>query len=178
MNTSEFLSTIREQGASHLERLPDACRSLSNECFNGPPAPFAWNPAQIVDHVVLANSHYLPEIERLVGRAARAGGDPVVRHTWGGKLIIKFAGPDRDVPPPGSVLLPRKGAIARGIVDLWRGQQEAFLKLTEQATGSDLMKHRMRSPFAKFLRLNLADALEIWTVHTERHVRQIEERVS
>src|SRR5262249_52896651 len=142
------------------------------------PDPKTWTPAQVLEHMVITNGIYLPIMRTAVERAPTSESESQIRHSWFGNFIRKATAPDRKNTPAPRKLYPRGAAIGVEILDSWRKQQEEFLALIEQAEGIDLSRVSVRNPLLPIFRMNLADCFEIMTVHTERHVAQIEERLA
>ncbi len=126
--------------------------------------------------MVLANRPYLQTIQGGLAGAGRCTGDPPIRHSFFGRLLIKAAGPRGNAPAP-KILHPRPVPTWLEVLAEWQQQQTQLLSLLDQAAGVDLSSAPVRNPFVRVIRMNLADCLEIMTAHTERHVRQVEERV-
>jgi hypothetical protein len=99
--------------------------------------------------------------------------DKPIKHTIFGKFIIRATGPKGNVPAPKS-LHPRPGPYTPDIVDRWAAQTQAFLELAKGVGEIDLCSMKVRNPFIRMLRMNLADCFMIVAEHTERHVQQIE----
>ena len=100
-----------------------------------------------------------------------------MKFSFVGKMIIKGAGPDGNVPVM-KVMVPSPGPYELSLVDDWVKQHEEILSLLRKANGFDPSAARISNPFIPILKMNLADAFEIIAVHGERHVGQIEERVA
>ena len=174
MNAAEVLERWKTRNLEYLARMNSALAGVEVDRLNRPPDSRTWSPAQVLDHVVLANTPYLRAIPEAISRAP--GGDSEIRHSFFGKLIIKGAGPGGNAPVIPK-LRPRETRIPMEIVDEWRGQQERIISLIDSAKGKDVARTPVRNPFFPIFRMNLADCFEILTVHTEGHMLQIEERL-
>jgi hypothetical protein len=106
---------------------------------------------------------------------AAARGNPEVKHTWLGGLIVKMAGPDGNAPAPKPVR-PANRVNSAASIEKWKTRQAQFCELAASAMETDLMSARFKNPFIPIFQMNVYDAFRIIVEHTERHVRQIEER--
>jgi hypothetical protein len=176
MRCSESLHNWRARNEAQIERLIRITRDLKDEAMSQRPDPHTWSPIQIVEHIVLAHRPYLQTIQNGLEGARRGTGDPPVRHSFFGRLLIKAVGPDSNVPAP-RWLHPKPGLVWQEVLAEWQGQQAQLLSLLDQAAGVDLSGVPVRNPFIRVIRQNLADCLEIVTAHNERHVGQVEERL-
>ena len=75
-------------------------------------------------------------------------------------------------------LHPRTTSIPITVVQEWQQQQIELMALLNQSTGVDLSRTRVWNPLVKIVPMNLADCFAILTAHTERHLRQIAQRLS
>ena len=159
-----------------VECLVSSTRDLDDAAMNYRPDRSIWSPAQVVEHMVLANRPYLKTIEAGMERAQKGTGDHQIHYSFFGKLLIKAVGPDGNAPAP-KVLHPSPRPIWRDVFTEWQQQQTQLLSLLDQGAGIDFSRASVRNPFIRMIRMNVADCLEIMTAHTERHVRQVQARL-
>ena len=176
VNANDFLQSVEDRLRNLIERAKAATRGLTQEQLNKEPEPSVWSVAQVFEHLLLANRPYVTLMEDIL-QTGTPKGNGEISHSWLGKFIISAAGPGGNAPPP-KPMIPASGPYTEKVVKDWVDQQDKFLALIAQFKGSDVAKIRFRNPFIKLFKMNLADALEILAVHTERHVGQIEERAA
>lgn len=155
-------------------RVRVAFERLDDDAMNRPIPPSQWSPLQILDHMLRTNGPYL-ELLRLA--SPPVGGDAPVKHSFFGKMLMKFAGPTGNIPAP-PALHPSPGPLERVVVDRYMAQSSELAEVVQHLSGKALDSYRISSPFAKLIKLNLADVLAITLEHTERHVGQIEASLS
>ncbi len=175
MRVSERLADWKSRNEKLVTRLLQAVEGLDEETLNRSSVSGVWSPAQVVEHMVLAHRPYLETMTNALPRALADGGNSTISHSFFGRLIMKGIGPGGKAPVLKS-LNPREATIPLSILEEWQEQQSRVLVLIEQAAGKYLSRTAVRSPFFRFIRMNLADCFEILTSHTEGHVAQIEER--
>jgi hypothetical protein len=171
MTYDELVANVSARSNDHVARATAAAEGLSVEQFNSP-AGKEWSVARVFKHLCLADEPYLKAIEEAVPVSKAGSGE--VRHSWVGKLLMKVSGPGGNAPAP-AFLIPPELALSTQVIDEWIGYESRLRGLCDMAKGKDL-SHKVRNPFLKFLRMNVADLFALMDVHTERHVRQIEER--
>ncbi len=175
MTCREFIEDCRTQIVDLSARGEAARAKLSDDAWNRGSAK-TWSPAQIFEHMVLANGPYLERLPKGIEKAP-PGGDRPVQHTWFGSFIYKAAGPASNAPPP-KVMVPGPGPFGNETFERWRRQQDELLGLLDAAQDRDLGTIKLRNPFIRLFRMTLCDFFAILATHTERHVSQIEERVA
>lgn len=176
MTSKELIDSVRSSAGDHVKRIEAAFDGRTDDHLNRQRTSGEWSPYEVIEHLRLSNAPYHAMMDAVLKSAPAASGDALVRHTMVGRFIIKGAGPSGNVPAP-KAFVPAKSVYSRELYEVWKKQQETLQRLCDEAEGKDLMSTRVRNPLVKFLRLNLADCFAILDQHTERHVRQIEERV-
>lgn len=174
MNSDAFLDHCRDRAQDQINRARVIFESIDDAGINYVPKGNLWTVGQVFMHMVMANTPYLATIEAQLDRAPKNGPGEVT-HTMIAKMIIKHGGPEGNVPAPKS-MIPPDPPTPRERIDLWFAQMTLFLEFIDRAKGIDLSHIKARNPFFKLANMNLADYFEILVQHTERHVRQIEER--
>ena len=177
MRASQFFDDVAERIQALISRARIATGGLEKERFNQRTPAGDWSPAEVFQHMMIANKSYLKTIRKALENARGSAADTEVKFSFVGKMIIKGAGPDGNVPAM-KAMVPDPGPYDLSLVDSWVEQHEEILSLLQQANGFDPSATRISNPFLPILKMNLADAFEIIAVHGERHVGQIEERSS
>lgn len=174
MNSDDFLDECRAKAQDQVNRARIVMESIDDAGINYVPKGDLWTVGQVFDHMIMANTPYLATIESQLDRAPREGPGEI-NHTFFGKMIMKHGGPEGNVPAPKS-MVPPPPPTARERIDLWFAQMTLFLEFIDRAKGIDLSNVKARNPFFKLANMNLTDYFGIAVQHTERHIRQIEER--
>lgn len=175
VNSRELLEEYASATPQQIARVEAALEGRSdaelNRSKNG-----EWSPYRVIEHLVLSNAPYVEKLRMVIDATPKSDDLLPVRHSWLGRMLIKGAGPSGNAPAP-KPLVPGPGPYTRDVFDRWKAQQEQMLGLAKSAAERDLSSIRLANPFLKFLKMNVADCFAIFKEHTERHVRQIEERV-
>jgi hypothetical protein len=172
MHCSEFLENLVEELEDQIQRGKAVGGKLTKEQLNWSPAPGKWSIAQIFEHMMIANTPYIPALTEGV-QAAEKASPTQVKHTMFGRFLIKSAGPTGNAPAP-KQMHPGPGPYDFDIIDRWAGQTQSLLDLAKGAHGVNLCSYRIQNPILKMFKMNLADCFMILEEHTERHVQQIE----
>ncbi|MCW5942883.1 MAG: DinB family protein [Fimbriimonadaceae bacterium] len=171
MTTRERLDRLREE----FWKLADEARALdlSPAQLAWKPQPDRWSVGQIFEHLALTGDPYLPKMRSLLD--AHAGeGDPDLpyRNTFLGRFIIKAAGPDGNAPVP-KIFLPTRNDHDARVVDAFVAQQETILDLIARSYDAPILRLKVASPAAKFLKFTFADVYMLLAGHGRHHLNQV-----
>lgn len=173
LNASELLDQTVDKVSEHVARVRTAIASLSEERLNCVTKAHDWSALQILMHLVMSNSHYLPAMEAGI-RSARPADSEEVRYAFFARMIMRASGPGGRAPAP-RFLHPPAGPLGSEVLDQWLSQQQTAQDLAHLCRGRSINGTRIRNPFLKLFKQSLAECFAILIAHTERHVRQIEE---
>ena len=136
------------------------------------PPDGGWSIAQVFEHLISADVSYLERMEELVEKGQR--GNTPWKPTLAGGLLIKSLSPTQKRKSSAPRIYRPPAEPRANVVDAYLALRISFLELIERAGGVDLRRNRMTSPVMRLIRPNLGDAIMILTVHTQRHLQQIE----
>lgn len=148
--------------------------SIDDETINRVPPGNLWTVGQVFDHMIIANTPYLAVLEEKIASSPKNGPGEVT-HTWLGKFLMNVGGPNGNAPAP-KAMIPGDPPTSRDRIDLWFAQMDLFLQFIKQSKGLDLSRVKAKNPYVKLFGMNLADFFGVTSQHTERHIRQIEDR--
>jgi len=175
MTCRELVSSGEAAIEDHTSRGREIRQRLDAAGWNLAPTG-RWSPAQIFEHLRLANEPYLHALPSAIQHAP-TGDEAAIRTTWFGRTLLKMSGPDGNAPAP-KPLIPGNGPFGEEPFAAWLGQQERLARLIAEAKGRNIGAVKIRNPFLKFARMTICDALLILFAHTERHLGQIEARIA
>ncbi|MFM9874571.1 MAG: DinB family protein [Fimbriimonadaceae bacterium] len=173
MKCEEFLENFEGRFKDQIERVKKVTEGLTDEDYGKEAEPGVWGIGHILGHLNISTESYISPMEAAIsGGANDSGGE--AKHTFFAGLII--GGMHRpNIPVPGSMM--PSGTRSRADLEKWLEITDKVLRLFEQAKGKDLVANQFKNPFLPIGRFNLMDGFEIIVEHTERHVRQMEERI-
>jgi len=181
LRQDDLAAALRRRNARIIERAEAIPSRFTAETLRRRPAPGAWSPAEVLEHLCRSDEGYLVPMRRLIHEARSEGRtrglrDRRWRPTLMGRLLVWALAAKRPVTTV-AALEPRDGGA--------RGQESlhTFIELRREfdrllEAGADLPWRRLRftSPYAGFVRPNLGDAFLVLVTHAERHLDQIEAR--
>ena len=153
--------------------------NMTNDQANFRPGPKKWSVCECVEHLNQGLKAYVKSLGPAI-EAARAAGktgtEPYGRGTFAGRFIIKFLkkGPGKRAPAP-KVFRPDSSRLdIKDVVANFRRNAEELSELADAADGLKLGHIKIATPVGKLIRVSLAQAFELHTLHTPRHLAQAE----
>ena len=141
------------------------------------PSAEAWSIGQCFDHLIAANTAYIPIIEQvLTGTKQSTTWEKIpLLPTLFGKLLIKYLSPQstRKLKAP-EVFKPSSSSIDEGIINRFIELQKRMMLLMKGTEGFNPGQIKITSPALRFITYSLMDAYQIVVVHEKRHVQQAE----
>lgn len=149
---------------------------LSYAQLNWKPADNKWSVAQCLDHIMVSNSTYFPEFDRILSGGA-------FTNFWGkvpflpalfGKMLLKSVNPNSQLPlkAPGNFTPSASTLPPTLLSDFAMHQQKLtdyYLRLQQVPAHHKIM---LTSPAAKFVTYSLWYGLNIIALHEQRHLQQ------
>ncbi|MDI9641341.1 DinB family protein [Kamptonema cortianum] len=168
-----FVESKTEQLSRLIGRARDVVANLTREQLGQRPDPNTWSVIEVIAHMNRTHEPYLHGLESLATRLPE--GSTEGKLTFIGRQIELGAGPHGNVPAIGSTIPPKELNVDSEL-DRWNQVHDALLEVFKACKGKKLEAAKMRNPLMRILRINGADALAIVCSHSERHVRQMEDR--
>ena len=149
--------------------------NLSSAQLNWKPSPDKWSIAQCLDHLIVSNSTYYPQLNEVTSGAHKNSFYQNLKFVsqFFGNYLIKETGPVVAKPmksPP--AFIPSQSEIAASIVSDFEKHQSEFSQLVQQLSKTDLNNTVISSPALGIITYNLTDLLTILVGHEQRHLNQ------
>lgn len=177
METTEKLALINyleNHVENHLQQAIQKFQNLSNETLKKPSITGGWSVAECLEHLNKYGDYYLPLFEKKLSQSIDNQENIFIKSTWLGRKAISSMNPEigtkkfrafKDYVPTNQ--FDGKTTVAEFI-----NHQERLLQILNIARTKDIQQIRIPISVAKFLKLNLNDALQFLIIHNERHIRQ------
>lgn len=145
------------------------------EQLNWKPTPEKWSIAQCLHHLIVSNSTYYPQLQRVVEGKHKNSWYQNIRFVskFFGNYLIKETGPVVNKPmqnPP--AFAPSKSHLPASIVTDFLKHQQELSSLIRQLEKTDLENTVISSPALSIITYNLSDCLTILAGHEQRHLQQ------
>lgn len=166
------------------ERFEALVADLTDEQASWQPAAGKWSVGECIAHLNVTGVKYQPLMTDAIARGRQrglTGTAPYQGRTLAGRLLLFILDPDkrRRAKAPGG-FQPAAGPSLDfpSLVEEFRSVQEGWTRLLDDADGLALGRIVFASPVSRLVRVNLAEAFEINTLHEARHLGQAERVVA
>jgi hypothetical protein len=150
---------------------------LSAQQLNWKASPETWSVGQCFEHLIKANSAFLPEIESIIKGEKQQSFWQTYSPLSGffGNLLFKSVSPEapRKLKAPKRAT-PSASSISGTIIEEFVNHQAQLVQAIRQTEKLDAKKIVVTSPFIKAITYSLFDAYRIIAAHEKRHFQQAE----
>jgi hypothetical protein len=151
--------------------------NLSSEQINWKPSAAEWSVAQCLEHLILLNTSYFPEIEKiLAGRRKPSLWEraPLLPALFG-RLVLAAVQPQaKQKAKARPAFQPASSPIDIGILTRFSSHQKDLIGLMKATTKLPIEKVIVTSVVSKYVTYSLLDAYRILVAHERRHLLQAE----
>jgi hypothetical protein len=156
-------------------RAEQIARGLTLEQLNWHPRPGAWSVGQCLEHLLIANTLYLPAIAEALDGRSESPVDQITPGWFSRWFIRNFIAPS---PQGTRAPAPRKirpsQDVDASILDAFLHSNARARDVVLSASRHDVNRIRFRNPFMPLLRFTVGTGLEIIAKHESRHLLQAE----
>lgn len=171
--TQPLLDELTAAAEAHVPNV-EALQALPDDVLQWKPSPDRWSVAECIEHLNIANRHYVPEIARRIAAAPAAEVDSY-KTAFVGNYFATAMHPDRiskRVKTP-KMFNPASSTVdAEAAFETHLDHSRQIVDLLAQARQHDLGRIRITSALGNILRFRLGDALRLVVYHNQRHLLQ------
>ncbi len=157
------------------KQVQDSFGSLTAGQLNWKPETGKWSIGQCLDHLVVSNKTYYPTFDKVLDETYHLSilqrFNPFKR-SFGG-MMIRSLGPGsaKKFTAP-KIFEPTSSDVRADIVSVFVSEQTQLKNYFQQLSNKDIHKTVIASPVSGLITYSLNDAMEIISVHEQRHVNQ------
>jgi DinB superfamily len=173
-NKTTLLNHLENQVESHLQQAIREYQNLTDEILLKPSNTGGWSIAECLAHLNFYGNYYLPLFENGLQNSPDNLRANTIKSSWLGRKAIDSMNPEtgKKKHKAFKAYIPTVSLDAKATVAEYINQQERMLKILRIAYSKDIQQIKIPISIAKFLKLNLGDALQFLIVHNERHIQQ------
>lgn len=139
-------------------------------------SPDKWSIAECMQHIIIANSIYIEDINKRLQKAEVKTIEYPIRFSITGRFFLFAVDPKYKwkVPAPKIFKPIQENKVVNGrntIRDFLKLQEET-MSTAQKATAYDHTFVRTYSPLSKLIRFNVGEQMYIMMRHTQRHISQ------
>jgi DinB superfamily len=151
--------------------------SLSSEQINWKPSSSEWSIAQCLEHLLLLNKPYIPQIERILAgkRQASLWERAPLLPAFFGRLVLAAVQPaSKQKVKARPAFVPVSSDIDIGILHRFATHQGDLIRLMKATADLPVEKIIITSVVSPVVTYSLLDAYRILVAHERRHLQQAE----
>lgn len=171
------LQEIAKQIDDATRRAAQMAASVGESAFAQRPAEGAWSAAECIGHLNLTTKAFLPLIDQALAGTTRGTVDPGVRYRRdpiGWFLSWMMEPPFRVKMKTTAPFVPDASAGRDVLMREFETLQGQLAKRVEAASGYDVSRIKVTSPFEARMRYNLLSGFTAILAHERRHLWQAE----
>lgn len=172
---NNFLEELTARLDNVTESVEKDFGSLTASQLNWKPSVEKWSIAQCIDHIIVSNETYFPQLETIItGRWRNSFWQnmPMLHKLWG-NIMIKAVSPDTvKKVNTFKIFQPASSGIPLSIIKEFTSHNHTMKEFIEKSHYANLDKIVITSPVSRFITYSLHDAFIILVSHEERHYKQ------
>lgn len=152
----------------------EALRGITLPRLFWKPEARAWSAAQILDHLLVSNAGYVPQLEEALARLEREGrrAEGPFKVGFLMRAFVKGVSPGTRAMGAPSAYVPTDTPTA-DLPDRFLAHQRVLDRIFAQAVGLDLRAAKVTSPANRMITMKAGEALLVIVRHEERHLLQL-----
>jgi DinB family protein len=173
--TCQTLSEVIAEAEQVRSVTKAAFGKLSSEQINWKPSPGEWSIAQCLEHLILLNRPYFPQIEAIVaGRRKPSFWERVpVLPALFGRLILRAVQPEsKQKVRARAAFTPVSSPVDIGILTRFSAQQDYLIRLMKATAELPIHEIILTSVVSPIVTYSLFDTYRILVAHERRHLQQ------
>ena len=176
-----MLEEVETEIDDATKRAWELVRSTDPRFFTVRPHHSSWSAAECLAHLSISTEMFLPVLEKSIDEGRRRGLTTTRKPSMDvvGRVLRWFLEPPiRKRLATSAPLVPKAVRAKAEAFGEFSSLQSRLIDLLHQASGLDLGKLKIVSPFDKRVRYNLYSAFMIIVAHQRRHLWQAEKAVA
>ncbi len=175
MNPDQLIDQLIKD-AQALKSEVESFSHLSEEELNYKPGPDVWSALECIEHMNIADAHYLFQFEQKLKSGTPSSGRPFKSGLLG-NLFVKGIKPKEDGSIPNRMktfqkLRPTVTALY-DTTNRFLEDQDRMIHCLEKSRALELNKNKVPTFLGRLVPLNLGDAYRFVIAHNQRHIQQI-----
>jgi uncharacterized damage-inducible protein DinB len=174
MDKISLLNHLENQVENHLQQVLSKFQNANDDTLLKTSNTVGWSIAQCLEHLNTYGNYYLPLFEKGLSESPDKPEANNIKSSWLGRKAIDSMNPETGKKKFKAFknYTPQSNLDAKAVVAEFINQQERLLQIIRLAKSKDIQQIKIAISIAKFLKLNLGDALQFLIVHNERHIQQ------
>ena len=175
--TMNQLSEVIADAEQVNSTVASAFGGISSEQINWKPSPSEWSIAQCLEHLMLLNKPYFPQVEKILAGKRQASiweRVPLLPAAFG-RLVLAAVQPEsKQKVKARPAFVPSSSDIDIGILHRFSTHQKELIRLMKATGELPIEKIIITSVVSPVVTYSLLDTYRILVAHERRHLQQAE----
>jgi len=173
-----ILDELHRRNLRAITNFKSVREELSAGQWNWKMGPETWSIAQVVDHLLITNNHYIDRLIEAIEAAPKKSIE-VFKSGWVGAAIVRRLEPgsikgQKRVKAPG-FLEPQDSELDGPMMaESFLAQLDYLDRIIVSSRDVDFSSIKIPLSFTKLLKLNIGDVLRLIIAHNDRHLLQMQ----
>jgi len=169
-----FINRWEDQLENQLKQMVDLFQNLPASTLLQPSANGGWSIAECVEHLNTYAEYYLPRIKKVIDSNPEINHPAVYSHSWIGNYFINMMDATQSNKKYKAIKKHRPVTIQdpHEVLANFIQHMEDLLLLLKTAKKKELIKIKVATSLASFIKLNAGDAIQFLLTHNNRHILQ------
>lgn len=156
---------------NHVRKL---AAEVDADTFVAAPAPGAWSPAACIDHLVITARQFIPLWDKALA-TAKPGKGEAKYSWWERKFAALIEPPYRMKAKTQELFEPKLQNSKDEVLELYFASHELVKQRAEILRDRDIAGIVIASPFASWMKYNIAFSFDLLLAHERRHIWQAQQ---
>lgn len=178
MNNKQLIQDLMVATQEVIDTTENEFVPMEDAIFNHKPGKKVWSANECIEHLNVANDHYLREFTKVIGTVSsdETKINVVFKPGFWGNYFVKMITP-REGGRIGNKMKTLRGFEPEGkskeaVLQQFITGQQALMRHLKEAEYADLNKANVVSAIGRILVFRLGDAFRFVVGHTQRHIIQ------
>ena len=175
MKDEIFIASILQKGKEAKEKVIHEFSDISLEQLNWKPLPGSWSIAQCLEHLIIADSAYFPDLKNITEGNFKM--DFWEKHSLFTRLCGRLMKDSLQEQVKRKMIAPKKIQPQKSdkkldLIDNYLKNLDTFFTLIANCKNVDIDKTIITSPTIRIVTYSLGDAFIFLIQHEHRHINQ------
>ena len=175
MTDKIFIQTILQKGKEAKDKVSLEFSDISLEQLNWKPSPESWSIAQCLDHLIVSDSSYFPDLKKITEGTYEM--NFWEKYSPFSSVFGRILKDQLQEQVKKKRIAPRKiqpstSEMKIDIIERYKKNLDIFLQYISKCENIDLDKTIITSPLIQIITYSLRDAFSFLIQHEHRHINQ------
>lgn len=178
---NDYLTNWISEASLAKDDVKNSFLQIREEELNWKPTEEQWSVGELLDHIIVTNSHYITRFESIAAGDHNNPFGARFRYLsdFFGKSVLKSVDPENTRKlKTVRIFHPKQTIYSIDLIAVFDAHQEQLIELVKATDFTDHQKTFITSPSNPMIVYSLSDAINIVLAHERRHIAQAKNLLS